>query len=295
MIVDVPARVEGAVTVDGIHVAYQAFGDQPRAVLLLPPWSICHSAIWRHQVQRLAEHYTVVTFDGRGNGASDRPLDPSNYADEVSAADALAVLDAVGIDEAAIGCVSGAASVGLLLAGRHRDRVPAAVFVAPSLPIAAGHPERVEAARVFEEPQVAYEGWLKFNRHYWRQDWPDFVAFFMGRCFTEPASAVQIAEYVEMGLDTTANVISATVDAPGLGLEEILALATAAGPTTLVIHGAADAISPLERGRELARLSVGELLVLPGSGHQPQYRDPKRVNPMILEFLERRHPGRPHR
>lgn len=295
MIVDVPVRVEAAVTVDGIHVAYQVFGDQPRAVLLLPPWSICHSAIWRHQVERLAEHYTVVTFDGRGNGASDRPLDPSNYTDDVSAADALAVLDALGIDEAAIACVSGAARVGLILAARHRDRVPAAIFIAPSLPITPPIPEFAHAVSVFDEPQEAYAGWQKFNRHYWQQDWPDFLAFFMGRCFTEPDSGVEITEYVEMGRYTTPDVITLTADAPGLGREEIVDLAAALSSPTLVIHGAADAVSPVERGQELARLSSGELFTLPASGHQPQYRNPELVNPAILEFLKRHHPGRPYR
>ncbi len=295
MIVDVPARVEGALTVDGVQVAYQVFGDKPQAILLLPPWSICHSAVWRHQVRRLAEHFTVVTFDGRGNGASDRPLDPSNYTDDVSAADALAVLDAVGIDEAAIGCVSGAARVGLILWGRHRDRVPAAIFVAPSLPIAPPIPEFAHAVRVFDEPQEAYAGWLKFNRRYWQQEWPDFLAFFMGRCFTEADSEVQISEYVEMGRQTTADVITSTADAPGLGLEEIVDLAVTVPSPTLVIHGAADAVSPVERGQELARLSSGELIILPASGHQPQYRDPGLVNPAVLEFLDRHHPGHPHR
>lgn len=290
MIVDVATRVEGTVTVDGVHVAFQVFGDQPRAMLLLPPWSICHSAVWRHQVQRLAEHYTVVTFDGRGNGESQRPLDSANYADDVSAADALAVLDAIGIDEAAIACVSGAARVGLILQGRHRDRVPAAIFVAPSLPIAPPIQEFAHAVSVFDKPQAAYEGWLKFNRHYWRQDWPGFVAFFMGRCFTEPDSAVEISEYVEMGLCTTGAVITATADAPGLGREEILDLAAVSSPT-LVIHGAADAVSPVERGQELARLSRGQLIILAASGHQPQYRNPELVNPAILEFLKRHYPA----
>lgn len=146
---------------------------------------------------------------------------------------------------------------------------------------------------VFDEPQEAYEGWLTFNRHYWQRDWPDFVAFFMGRCFTEPDSAVEIGEYVEMGRYTTADVITATADAPGLGRDETADLAAAVPSPTLVIHGAADAVSPVERGQELARLSNGELLVLPASGHQPQYRNPELVTPAMLAFLKRHHPGRP--
>jgi pimeloyl-ACP methyl ester carboxylesterase len=291
VIVDVSARVAGAVTIGGVEVAYQVFGDHARAVLLLPPWSICHSAIWRYQVPRLTTRYTVVTFDGWGNGSSDRPLDPANYTDDVCAADALAVLDAVGIDEAAVVSASGATRVGLALAARHPDRVPAAIFIDPSLPIAPPIPEFAEAVGVFDEPRVTYEGWFKFNRHYWQQDWPGFLEFFMGRCFTEPDSSVQIREFVEMGLQTTAAVITATADAPGFGRDEILAFATSGTRPWLVIHGTADAVSPVERGQELARLSQAELVVLPGSGHQPQYRDPELVNRPMLEFLDRHYPA----
>lgn len=117
-----------------------------------------------------------------------------------------------------------------MLRGRHGGRVAAAIFVAPSLPIASPIPEFAHAVRVFDDPQAAYQGWLKFNRQYWRQDWPDFVGFFMGRCLTEPDSAVEINENVEMGRCTTAEVITAAAEAPGLGCEEILALAAVPSP-----------------------------------------------------------------
>ena len=67
-------------------------------MLLLPTWSIVHSRVWKLQIPYLARHCRVVTFDGRGNGLSDRPEEPAAYAEEEFAADALAVLDATGTD-----------------------------------------------------------------------------------------------------------------------------------------------------------------------------------------------------
>src|SRR3546814_2834608 len=46
------------------------------------------------QIPYFARHVRVVTFDGRGNGRSDRPQDPEAYDEREFAADALAVLDA---------------------------------------------------------------------------------------------------------------------------------------------------------------------------------------------------------
>jgi pimeloyl-ACP methyl ester carboxylesterase len=63
----------GTVERDGVRIAYEVFGDGERTVLLLPTWSVVHSLAWKAQVPYLARHCRVITFDGRGNGRSDRP------------------------------------------------------------------------------------------------------------------------------------------------------------------------------------------------------------------------------
>src|SRR3712207_9014318 len=50
----------------------------------------------------LSRHFRVVTFDGRGNGRSDRPEGAAAYRNEEYAADALAVLDATGTERAVV-------------------------------------------------------------------------------------------------------------------------------------------------------------------------------------------------
>src|SRR5438132_9215443 len=93
---------EGYVERDGVRVHYEVFGSGEPTVLLLPTWSIIHSRHWKLQVPYLARHYRVVTFDGRGNGRSDRPSAAEAYADEEFVADALAVMDATGTERAVI-------------------------------------------------------------------------------------------------------------------------------------------------------------------------------------------------
>jgi len=94
----IEADEEGFAERDGVRVHYEVFGEGGEVVLLLPTWSIVHSDFWRGQVSHLAAKHTVVTFDGRGNGASDRPAQASAYAERGFAEDALAVLDAIGIE-----------------------------------------------------------------------------------------------------------------------------------------------------------------------------------------------------
>lgn len=284
-------RAEGVVRRDGVGLHYQVFGDGPQAILLLPTWSIVHSDFWRYQVSHLAARYMVVAFDGRGNGASDRPSDPWAYDEREFADDALAVLDQAGVDEAVIMSVSAGAWWGLILAARSPERIPAAVFIAPSLPLAPASPDRVASLAAFDQPQESYEGWQKFNRHYWLEDWAGFLEFFFSKCFTEPDSDREIRHFVGMGLETTPEVIIATADAPGIEDAEAEAMAASLDCPVLVIHGDGDEISPLERGRELARLTGGELVVLPGSGHEPQCRIPAQVNQCLDEFLGRHYPA----
>src|ERR1700733_12988534 len=100
---ETPARLpdeSGYLERDGVRVWWDAYGTGDRALLLLPAWSIVHSRLWKGQIHYLARHFRVVTFDGRGNGLSDRPDNIAAYVDSEMVADADAVLDAVGMSSA---------------------------------------------------------------------------------------------------------------------------------------------------------------------------------------------------
>ena len=68
-------------------------------ILFIHGWSQCELC-WTAQVGGpLAESFRMVTFDNRGHGMSEKPLDPSRYADERLWADDLAaVIDQTGLD-----------------------------------------------------------------------------------------------------------------------------------------------------------------------------------------------------
>ena len=94
--------VEGYAERDGVRVFYEVYGSGERTILLLPTWSIIHSRFWKAQIPYLARHFRVVTFDGRGNGRSDRPVGAEAYSTTEFAGDALIVMDATATDRAAL-------------------------------------------------------------------------------------------------------------------------------------------------------------------------------------------------
>ncbi|HEY4824685.1 MAG TPA: alpha/beta hydrolase, partial [Solirubrobacteraceae bacterium] len=67
------ADESGYVERDGVRVFWERYGEGEATVLLLPTWSGIHSRMWKFQIPYLARHCRVLTFDGRGNGRSDRP------------------------------------------------------------------------------------------------------------------------------------------------------------------------------------------------------------------------------
>ena len=55
----------------------------------------------------------------------------------------------------------------------------------------------------------------------------------------------------------------------------------------LVLSGSLDNCQSPDRGRRLAELTGGEFVLLEGSGHLPNARDPVKVNLLIRDFVRR--------
>jgi pimeloyl-ACP methyl ester carboxylesterase len=282
---------EGYVERDGVRIFYEAYGEGEPTVLLLPTWSIVHSRHWKMQIPYLARHCRVVTFDGRGNGRSDRPDDPQAYAETEFAADALAVMAATATDSAVIVAFSLGAQRGLLLAAEHPERVEAAVFIGPAYP-GGGSPLPERAVHSWEDELDTEEGWAKFNKHYWLRDYRGFLEFFMSSMFTEPHSTKPIEDTIAWGLETTGETLALIGLADRLEPEQARALAGRVRCPVLVIHGTDDAINAQTRGIGLAEHTGGRLVLLDGSGHAPHVRDPVKVNLLLRDFVKPAPPSR---
>ncbi len=286
---ETPARIpddSGYVERDGVRVWWEGYGSGPSAILLMPTWAIVHSRHWKAQIHYLARRFRVITFDGRGNGLSDRPDTEAAYSDAEIIADAVAVLDAAGVARAVVAGLSCGGRYALVLAAVHPERVAGVVAIAPSLPtLTPPHPWRTE--HDFEAPLEEYRDWAKNNRHYWLENYRGFLEFFFSELHNEPHSTKQIEDLVAWGLDTTPETLLLTECVQWFeDREGAEALCRSVRAPVLVINGDRDRISPPERGERLAELTGGRRVVLEGSGHGPQARDPVRVNLLLREFAE---------
>jgi pimeloyl-ACP methyl ester carboxylesterase len=276
---------EGYTERDGVRLFWERYGDGDPTVFLLPTWSIVHSRCWKAQIPYLARHFRVLTFDGRGNGRSDRPDPWQAYTEREFTADAMAVMDATATERAALVSLSCGALWSTLMAAEHPERAAGLVYIAPAVALAPPHPER--AVHSFLEPLDTDEGWATYNQHYWLRDYRGFLEFFFSRCLTEPHSTKQHEDCVGWALEMAPETLIATER--GLLLCELASFQRQCRRVqcpTLVIHGSEDAIRPHAQGAALAAATRGRLVTLAGSGHLPQARDPVKVNLLIRQFAE---------
>ena len=253
-----------AASTDGARIAWYRYGTGDQAILFVPTWNIVDARVVGHQVAALADRATVVTYDPRGAGASDRPQ--GGYDFPLHAADALAVMDATGIEASAVITASRGMNAVVLLATEHPQRVERIAAIAPYMQLDVmppPDPERLEA---------------------WRTDWAGFIVPFMHRVFSEPDSDELIEEMIGIGMEATAEV--AVTQELELDWALPARLLGAVACPTLLIHGGADAAVPVSLARSIAdAMPNARLELIPGGGHRPDIRTPELVNPLLLEFL----------
>jgi pimeloyl-ACP methyl ester carboxylesterase len=254
-----------ATSADGTRIAWYEYGVGEPTVLFVPTWNIVDARVVGHQVAALEPHATVVTYDPRGAGASDRP--ERGYDFPFHAADALAVLDAVGVGHVSLVTASRGLNAALVLIADDPQRFERLAVVAPYMQLEA-------------EPAPPDEEWLEDLL----TDWPGFISPFMHDVFTEPDSSEVIAEMIAIGLESTPEAVVA-------GEREIDwkrpagLLGTVACPT-LVIHGEADVAVPASLARSIvAAMPDARLELIPDGGHRPDIRTPELVDPLLREFL----------
>src|SRR5688500_2995627 len=111
-------------------VAYQAVGDGPRDLVVIPGFVSHLEMAWEHPpyerfMERLSRFARVIVFDKRGTGLSDPLIGSPSLEQRID--DIAAVMDAAGSERAVVFGISEGAAMALLFAALHPERVDAAV------------------------------------------------------------------------------------------------------------------------------------------------------------------------
>ncbi|MDQ3411425.1 MAG: alpha/beta hydrolase [Chloroflexota bacterium] len=132
-------------SVPGATIYYEVRGAGP--VLLIIPGGPQDAGVFTDLAQRLADRYTVVAYDPRGNSRSIVDGAPADQRLDIHGDDAARLIEALGGGPADVFGTSGGGQIGLNLAARHPERVrtlvahePPAIMLLndPSAALAAG-------------------------------------------------------------------------------------------------------------------------------------------------------------
>ena len=117
---------------DGTKIAYEVTGSGPAVLLVHGGGQTRRTWNQLGYVDRLSKRFTVITFDQRGIGESDKPMAPAAYALDRVLGDLLAVADAAKAQRFHLWGFGHGATIGRHVAARS-DRVISAVLVGATM------------------------------------------------------------------------------------------------------------------------------------------------------------------
>jgi pimeloyl-ACP methyl ester carboxylesterase/DNA-binding CsgD family transcriptional regulator len=238
---------------DGVRLAYATVGKGPPLVRaahwmthLEFDWE---SPVWRPWLTELARHNTLVRYDQRGCGLSDRDAGDISFAAWLS--DLETVVDAAGLARFVLFGASQSASLAIAYAAKHPQRVSRLVLYGG---FARGRLKRGSQAQAAEAD--IQRGLIHLG---WGRDDPAFRQFFTTQ-FLPDGTPEQIASFNEVqrlsaSPETAERVFDVT---NGIDVAE---LAQQVSVPTLVLHGREDKRAPFEEGRLIAACIPGARFV----------------------------------
>jgi len=252
---------------DGVGLAYAIEGEGPPLVKA-GNW-MTHleydrqSPVWRHWIRELSRGHTLVRYDERGCGLSDRQFDGTPTLDSY-VGDLGAVVDAAGLERFALFGVSGGGPTAIDYAVRNPERVSHLVLYGT---YTRGRYRRGEAET--EQSRLLIE----LMRVGWGGAVPAFRQVFSS-FFIPSAGEEQKRWYDEMQQASSSGEMAARLWLSNAQLD-ISDTARQAPQPALVLHVRHDLAVPYEEGRRLASLLPNARFVtLESDNHILQEREP---------------------
>ena len=281
--VDLQQEIRFCTASDGVQLAYSLIGQGP-PLMKTGNWMThlefdLESPVWRHLYRELAKDHTLVRYDARGNGLSDRTVDEISF--DAFLGDLEAVADASGVTRFALLGISQGCAVAIAYAVRHPERVSHLILYGG---YAVGWNKRARSAAEKEEEDAVLTlmrlGWGKENAAF-RQL---FTSQFIPGATKEQADWFNELQRITVSGETAARIFTA------IGETDVTALLPRVSAPTLVLHAREDARVPFEAGRRMAAGIPGARFVRPGGTQPPVPRDRAGLRP-----VPRAHPGVPGR
>jgi 3-oxoadipate enol-lactonase len=256
------------VTDDGARLRVEVEPDNGKPPLLFSNSLGTNLNMWDAQLKPFSESFRVIRYDSRGHGRSDAP--EGFYTIERLGRDALAILDALGIEEAYFCGLSKGGMVGQWLGANAPERIvrmaicnTSAYTPAPDL-----WNHRIEVASTKGMAPLAdgiIERWFTEG---FREENPDEIERVGAMVLSTPGIGYAACSAAIRDMDQRETNKAVTVP-------------------TLVVAGEMDPATPPASGREIhERIGGSEFVVIDGAAHLSNIERTDAFNRAVLGFLK---------
>jgi len=238
---------------DEVRIAYAQSGSGPPLVKvanwlshLKYDWD---SPVWQHWLNNLSEKHTLVRYDQRGCGLSDRDVDQLSINALVD--DLEAVVDDLGLEKFPLLGICSGGPVAYKYANRHPEKVSHLILYGS---YGSKAPNQYSAQKVAEAKTM-----LRLIKIGWGRDNPAFRQFFTN-LFIPDASPKQIEWYNNLQRVSTSPEMAYRIQHLLFNLS-IEQFESGFNIPTLVLHSEKDGVVPLDEGRGWASKIPGARFV----------------------------------
>ncbi|WP_342051188.1 MULTISPECIES: alpha/beta fold hydrolase [unclassified Cupriavidus] len=234
-------------SLDGVRLAYAISGSGPPLVKAANWMSHLEfdvaSPVWSHMMCSLSEDHTLVRYDERGCGLSDRHVDDLSF--HAWLRDLETIVDATGVDRFPLLGISQGASIAVAYAVKHPQRVTHLILHGG---YARGRLKRNPTPEMREEAELM----TRLAELGWGQENPAFRQFFTTQ-FIPGGTAAQHRWFNELERVSTSPRNAARFMRIFNDIDVVELLPQVTCPT-LVLHAVRDARVPFDEGRLIASL-----------------------------------------
>jgi 3-oxoadipate enol-lactonase len=258
---------------DGTRIHYEVTGKSGATPVLMIQGLGASKNAWNLQRIAMATRFRIISFDNRGAGRSDKPTEP--FTLEQMADDALAVLDAAGIETAHVVGASMGGVISQIVAVKYPYRVRSLTLVCTAC---RNHPWRQELLQTWAKT-AADKGMIEVGKEaaQWVMSPRSFRRLVPAFTWMGPLAALRPRHSFVSQIDAILNTREDLVDQ----------LSTITAPT-MVIVGNQDILTPRGDSEEIAeRIPNAELVVISGAAHGLMMEHSSTFNRILIEFLQR--------
>ncbi len=263
-----------------VHLHIDDSGGDGRPVVLIHGWPLSAQA-WEPQVSVLqAAGYRVVAYDRRGFGRSDKPESGYNY--DVLADDLHRVISQCGLqDVTLVGFSMGGGEVARYVARHGESRLRSVVFAAAVPPCLMKSADNPDGPLTPDKAQQKKEAFAQDRNAYFDQ----FTTAFFSANGVLQVTESQRGEAIALCQQSAQHAALACMEAFATAdFRDDLKKVTV---PTLVIHGDADAVVPIEGSGERTQRAVphSQMVRVKGAPHGLNVSHAQAFNDALLSFL----------